>query len=60
MAFQLNREKKESENKTIRFPSSLIKDIENVLEGTEITFSQFVIQACKYALQEMESKKKSH
>ena len=60
MAFQLNREKKESENKTIRFPLSLIKEIENVLEGTEITFSQFVIQACKYALQEMEPKKKSH
>ncbi len=60
MAFQLNIEKKESENKTIRFPLPLIKEIEKVLEGTEITFSKFVIQACEYALDEMEpSNKKS-
>ncbi len=58
MAFQLNNEKKETENKTIRFPLPLIKEIESVLEGTEITFSKFVIQACEYALKEMEPKKK--
>ena len=57
MAFKLNTEKKETENKTIRFPLPLIKDIEHVLEGTEITFSKFVIQACEYALKEMEPKK---
>ena len=58
MAFQLNKEKKETENKTIRFPLPLIKKIEKVLEGTEVTFSKFVIQACEYALEEMEPKKK--
>ena len=47
MAFQLKFEKKETENKTIRFPVSLINEIEKVLEGTEITFSRFVIQACE-------------
>ena len=42
--------KKESENKTIRFPLPLIKQIEKALEGTELTFSRFVIPACEYAL----------
>ena len=35
VGFKLNMEKKESENKTIRFPLPLIKEIEKVLEGTE-------------------------
>jgi len=55
MAFRLNIERKETENKTIRFPLPLIKEIEKVLEGTELTFSRFVIQACEYALKEMET-----
>lgn len=54
VGFKLNMEKKESENKTIRFPLPLIKEIEKVLEGTELTFSKFVIQACEYALNNME------
>lgn len=63
MAFKLNKAVKETENKTIRFPLPLIKKIEKVLEGTEVTFSRFVIQACEYALEELEEdeeeKKKS-
>ena len=58
MAFQLKFEKKETENKTIRFPVSLINEIEKVLEGTEITFSRFVIQACEYALQDLSTTEK--
>ena len=54
VGFKLNMEKKESENKAIRFPLPLIKEIEKVLEGTELTFSKFVIQACEYALNNME------
>ena len=54
VGFKLNMEKKESENKTIRFPLPLIKEIEKVLEGTELTFSKFVIQACEYAINNME------
>lgn len=54
VGFKLNMEKKESENKTIRFPLPLIKEIKKVLEGTELTFSKFVIQACEYALNNME------
>ena len=51
MAFQLKPNKKQTENKTIRFPIPLIEEIENV------TFSKFVIQACQYALENMEDKK---
>lgn len=55
MAFQIKPDKKETENKTIRFPVSLINEIENVLIGQNTTFSGFVIQACEYALDNMES-----
>ena len=54
VGFRLNTEKKESENKTIRFPIKLINEIDKTLEGTELTFSRFVIQACWYALEQME------
>lgn len=59
IGFRLNIEKKESENKTIRFPLPLIKEIEKTLEGTELTFSRFVIQASEYALENMEPKKET-
>ena len=59
IGFRLNTEKNESENKTIRFPLPLIKEIEKTLEGTELTFSRFVIQACEYALENMEPKKET-
>lgn len=48
--FVLKKKKKETENKTIRFPVELISEIEEFLVGTDETFSSFVIQACKYAL----------
>ena len=57
MPFQLNKEKKESETKTIRFPLPLINKIEKYLEGTESNFSRFVIQACEYVLNELEEEK---
>ena len=58
MAFILKNDRKESENKTIRFPLELVNKIEEALEGTEINFSRFVIQACEYALNEMEPNQK--
>ena len=53
MAFQLKPDKKETENKTIRFPLSLVERIEHEIEGQSVSFSSFVIQACEYALQEL-------
>ena len=53
MAFQLKQNRKESENKTIRFPLSLIQEIEAVIANQDVTFSSFVLQACEYALKNM-------
>ena len=46
MAFQLKPNKKETENKTIRFPITLIERIDSILENQDVTFSSFVLQAC--------------
>ncbi|MCR5233169.1 MAG: hypothetical protein K6E53_04595 [Lachnospiraceae bacterium] len=56
MSFTIIPDKKESENKTIRFPIALIKEIENAITGKQVTFSGFVIQACRYALDNMDDK----
>lgn len=57
MSFQLKPNKKQTENKTIRFPLELIEKIENAIQNQNVTFSKFVIQACQYALENMENKK---
>ena len=49
--------KKETENKTIRFPLDLIERIEKAIRGQDTTFSIFVILACEYALENMEKEK---
>lgn len=56
--FQLKPDRKETENKTVRFPIDLIRRIENALVGKNATFSAFVIQACEYALENMEVEEK--
>lgn len=58
MSFQIKSYKKETENKTIRFPIPLINKIEKAIVGKDVTFSRFVIQACEYALNNMEEIKK--
>ncbi len=58
MSFQLKENKKESENKTIRFPIDLIDEINQALMGKEVSFSSFVIQACEYALKNMDKPEK--
>ena len=50
MAFQLKPNRKESENKTIRFPVELIDRIDKAIVNQDVTFSSFVIQACEYDL----------
>ncbi len=56
MTFQLKENKKETENKTIRFPLPLIDEIEAVIQHRDVTFSRFVIQACEYALENLDKK----
>lgn len=58
MAFSIKPNRKETENKTIRFPIPLINRIEKAIQGKDVTFSRFVIQACEYALNNIEDTKK--
>lgn len=58
MAFQIKPNRKETENKTIRFPIPLIENIEKAIQGQNVTFSRFVIQACEYALNNLDDTKK--
>ena len=58
MAFILKSDRKETENKTVRFPLDLIQRIEKAIIGKDVTFSGFVIQACEFALENMENDKK--
>lgn len=59
MSFQLKPNKKESENKTIRFPLELINKIDDAIINQDVTFSSFVIQACEYALENMTTESNS-
>ena len=54
MAFQIKPDRKETETKSIRFPVKLITQIENAINGKDVTFTGFVIQACEYALDNMD------
>ncbi len=58
MSFQIKPNKKETENKTVRFPITLIDRIEKAIRNKDVTFSRFVIQACEYALDNMKDIKK--
>lgn len=59
MGFKIDELKYETENKTVRFPADLIKNIEKAIQGKNITFSKFVISACKYALDNIEEDEKT-
>ncbi|MPN35977.1 hypothetical protein SDC9_183482 [bioreactor metagenome] len=41
-------------NKSIRFPNDVIDNIENAITGKECTFSKFVIEAARSALENLE------
>lgn len=43
----------QSTNKTIRFPNDVIDAVENAIRGTECSFSAFVIEATRVALQSL-------
>ena len=55
MSFQIKSTKKESENKTIRFPLELIDRINVAIIEKDVSFSNFVIQAVEYALDNMDN-----
>lgn len=42
-----------STNKTIRFPDHIISEVEEAIRGTECSFSAFVIEATRVALESL-------
>jgi len=55
MAFHIKPDRSETENKTIRFPVELIEKIEKAIQNRNVSFSGFVLQACEYALENLEN-----
>mgnify|MGYP002500610577 CR=1 FL=1 len=43
-----------STNKSIRFPNDLIEQVEEVIRGQECTFSAFVVEAVRVALENLQ------
>lgn len=56
LAFEIKPNRRESENKTIRFPIEVIEKVNEAITGKDVSFSNFVIQAVEYALENMENK----
>lgn len=44
-------------NKSIRFPNDLIKQVEKEIAGTSCTFTAFVIEAVRVALDNLKDEK---
>ena len=44
-------------SKTVRFPNTLIEEIEKELVGTDCTFSAFVIEAVRVALENLKEER---
>lgn len=38
-------------NKCIRFPNNIIEEVENAIKGKDCTFTTFVVEAVKVALE---------
>ena len=46
-------------NKTIRFPTDVVEEVEAVLQGKECTFFAFVIAAVRAALEDLKEEENS-
>ena len=44
-------------NKCIRFPNDIISRVENAIEGKNCTFTAFVVEAVRVALDNIENEK---
>ena len=40
-------------NKSVRFPNDLLEQVENAIRGTDCTFSAFVVEAVRVALENL-------
>lgn len=43
--------------KNVRFPNDVIEKVEEAIKGTKANFSSFVIEATKFALENLEEEK---
>lgn len=43
-------------SKSIRFPNDLLARVEEAIKGTDCTFSAFVVEATRWALDDLEEK----
>lgn len=41
-------------NKCIRFPNNIIEEVENAIQGKDCTFTAFVVEAVKVALENLQ------
>ena len=57
MSIQIKSDRKETENKTIRFPVDMLARIDAIMVEHDV--SGFVLQACEYVLDELEKEKSS-
>lgn len=46
-------------NKCIRFPNDIIEKVENSIEGKQCTFTAFVVEAVRVALENLEEDNQS-
>lgn len=44
-------------NKSIRFPNDIIENVEKAIAGKDCTFTAFVVEAVRVALQSLEDEK---
>ena len=54
MAVQIKSDRKETENKTVRFPVEMISRIQKIMQEKDVSFTGFVLQACEYVLDELD------
>ena len=44
-------------NKTIRFPDEMLEQVGSAIRGTECTFSAFVVEAVRVALEDLQEER---
>lgn len=47
-------------NKSIRFPEDVINEVEQAIRGTGCTFSAFVVEAVRVALENLKEENEEH
>ena len=48
-----------STTKSVRFPNSIIEEVEKAINGTECTFTAFVVEATRVALENLKEDEES-